>query len=118
MSWIKRADEREAGITPHPQGADGEMKWINITDNDEELMNKGRLFKEITLEKGCGVGYHIHNGDAEYYLVLAGEAEYDDNGTKTTIKAGDVTYTPPGEGHGVLNVKDEPFKIVALILYE
>ena len=35
--------------------------------------------------------------------MLSGEGVYDDNGVKRTIKAGDVTWTPDGSGHGLSN---------------
>ena len=46
------------------------------------------------------------------------EAEYNDNGTITTVKAGDITFTGPGEGHAIINRKDEPMSFMAIILYE
>ena len=50
--------------------------------------------------------------------MLSGEAEYNDNGTVTTIKAGDVTFTGDGEGHAITNYRDEPARFIALILYK
>ena len=50
--------------------------------------------------------------------VLSGSAEYNDNGNVITISAGDVTYTGDGEGHGLVNNADEPFEMIALILFE
>ena len=40
------------------------------------------------------------------------------NGTVVTVKAGDVTHTLPGEGHGITNLKDEPLEMMALSLFE
>lgn len=60
----------------------------------------------------------MHQGDGEIYVILSGEAEYNDNGTITTVKAGDITFTGPGEGHAIINRKDEPMSFMAIILYE
>ena len=48
----------------------------------------------------------------------SGTGRYNDNGTMTTVTAGDVTYTAPGEGHGIECISDEPIEMIALILYE
>ena len=92
MSWIKTKEKRTHYIQEEALGGPGHLITTQIIDNDEELLGKGRLFKENVLEKDCGVGYHVH--------------------------AGDVTFTGPGEGHSLTNKKDEPVKFVALIIYE
>ena len=56
------------------------------------------------------------NGVGE--IILSGTGRYNDNGTMTTVTAGDVTYTAPGEGHGIECISDEPIEMIALILYE
>ena len=118
MSWIKTKDERQHYTKPSVANGPGHMITTQIIDCDEELLGKGRLFKEIILEKDCGVGYHVHEGDAEIYVIQSGEAEYNDNGEIKIVRAGDVTFTGPGEGHSLTNTKDEPVKFVALVIYE
>ena len=77
-----------------------------------------RLSNILTcLSQAVPVGFHVHEGDTEIYYVVAGKAEYNDNGTITTIEAGDVTFTPSGTGHGINNTGDEPLEIIALIIY-
>lgn len=118
MSIVRRSEDRIHKVIENAQGGPGNMIADLIINNDAELYGKGRLFNEIILEKDCGVGYHVHNGDGEIYVILSGEAEYNDNGAITTVKAGDVTITYPGEGHGITNRNDEPLYFIALILYE
>ena len=115
---IQTKEKRTHYIQEEALGGPGHLITTQIIDNDEELLGKGRLFKENVLEKDCGVGYHVHEGDAEIYVIQSGEAEYNDNGTIKTVRAGDVTFTGPGEGHSLTNKKDEPVKFVALIIYE
>jgi mannose-6-phosphate isomerase-like protein (cupin superfamily) len=117
MSWIRRNDERKRSES-QAQNGPGTMIRNSITESDGELLGKGRLFSENILKKDCGVGYHVHEGDAEIYLILSGEAEYSDNGTITALHPGDVTFTGPGEGHSITNRGDEPVYFIALILYE
>ena len=84
---------------------------------DEELGTKCGLYARVTIPAGSVLGYHEHHGNGESYFVLSGEAVYDDNGVKRTIKAGDSTWTPDGSGHGVDNTQGkEPIVFMALIV--
>ena len=75
------------------------------------------LFARVTIPPGSSCGYHRHEGDAETYVILSGEAEYNDNGAVRTVRAGDVTYTPDGASHGMDNTRgSEPLVFIALIL--
>lgn len=105
-------------VAEHMAGGPGAVKRFPLIQSPADLFGNGRLYAHIILEKDCGVGYHVHQGDGEIYYVLKGEGEYNDNGTVVTISAGDVTHTAPGEGHGITNVKDEPLEMIALILYD
>ena len=84
---------------------------------DEELADKCGLYARVTIPAGSVLGYHEHHGNGESYFVLSGEAIYDDNGVKRTIKAGDSTWTPDDSGHGVDNSQGrEPIVFMALIV--
>ena len=50
--------------------------------------------------------------------MLKGEGIYNDNGTEVEVKAGDVTYCAPGEGHGLENRGSEDLVIAALIMFD
>ncbi|MBO4368807.1 MAG: cupin domain-containing protein [Desulfovibrio sp.] len=83
----------------------------------DEFAGKGRLFNHCVLHPGEAVGTHPHSGEFEVYYILAGEGQYDDNGTKQTVKAGDMTLCPSGESHGLLNTGSEDLEFIALILF-
>ena len=78
MSVIKRKSERSSVEFEHRFDGPGIMRATKIIDSDEELNGKGRMFNEIVLEKDCGIGFHVHEGDGEIFLILSGEAEYED----------------------------------------
>jgi quercetin dioxygenase-like cupin family protein len=118
MSFIRRASQRTVEDKAAVKGGPGHAENTLILNSDAELYGKGRLFNDIVLEKDCGVGYHLHQGDGETYYMISGEAEYNDNGVVTTIRAGDVTFTGDGEGHAITNHRDEPARFIALILYK
>lgn len=79
---------------------------------------KLRTFSHAVLKKGEEVEFHIHEGECEFYYILSGKALYDDNGTLKQIQKGDVTYTPPGSGHGIKNTGDEDLEFIALIILD
>ena len=106
MSLIRRKENRKKVVKEEVQKGPGHLISLVGVEQDSEMWNRGRMLNENVLEKDCGVGYHVHQGDGEIYVILSGEAEYNDNGTG------------PGEGHAIINRKDEPMSFMAIILYE
>ena len=84
----------------------------------EELYEKGRFYAIMTLEHGSSIGYHVHEGEMESFYVIAGEAEYIDDGETVRLHPGDTTLTRSGEKHSIRSVGDVPLVVVAQILYK
>ena len=101
----------------HMRGGDGVVVITNYINGPEELNGKGRLFAKITLNPGCSIGYHVHEGDSELFYIMKGTAEYNDNGQVRTVTAGDVTICPAGEGHGIANKTEDIVELTAVIVY-
>lgn len=117
MSLIRRKEDRQVVTKEGVRQGPGHLTSLVGVEDPSEMWGKGHMVNDNVLEKECGVGYHVHEGDAEIYVMLEGEAEYNDNGTVTTIKAGDITFTGPGEGHSITNHKDKPVRFMAIIVY-
>lgn len=83
---------------------------------EKELNGKCGLYAEVTIEPGCSLGYHEHHGESETYYILKGQGIYSDNGTLRMVKAGDVTFTPDGQGHALTNTEDTDLVFMALII--
>ena len=77
-----------------------------------------RLIAVITVEPGCSIGSHAHDGETEIFYVLEGQLQADDNGTDVTLYTGDALYTGGGASHSVKNVKNQPAKMLAVIITE
>ena len=72
--------------------------------DEKQLNGKCGLYAEVTLE-------------SETYYILTGEGEYNDNGTSWRhVKAGDITFTPDGRGHGLANTGNTDLVFMALII--
>lgn len=85
----------------------------------EQMYGMNRVYARVTLKKGCSVGYHVHDGDAEDYFVLSGRATLDDNHERTLLlNPGDHYYTVSGKGHSIANFEDEDLVFMALIVYD
>ncbi len=98
-------------------GGEGYITVRSLVNSDAEMNGKGRVFAHTTLLPGHGIGFHTHTGESETYYIYSGRAEFNDNGRIVPVEAGDVTFTPAGQGHGIRCVGDEPLQIIALILY-
>ena len=85
---------------------------------DKEMHGNCRMYAEVTLEPGCSLGYHEHHGESETYYILSGQGNYDDDGRIRRVKAGDVTFTPDGHGHGLTNSGNEDLVFMALIIMD
>ena len=115
---IRPANECKVEYREHMRDGDGTVKLTGFIDAPAELAERGRLFSKITLEPGCGIGYHEHSGERELFYILSGTAEYNDNGAVQTVHAGDVTICPSGTGHGIANRGAETVDLIAVVVYE
>lgn len=113
---IRKATDCKVELREHMRDGDGTVQITHFS-TAAELNEKGRLFGKITLNPGCGIGYHVHETDSELFYIIKGTAEYDDNGTPVTVTAGDVTVCPAGTGHAIKNTTDEVVELVAVIVY-
>ena len=106
----------EQQVMENPCGGKGRMTIEHVL-GPAEMKDKCAMYARVTLPPGAVLGYHEHHGNGESYFILSGEAVYDDNGTKRTIRAGDSTWTPDGSGHAVDNSRGkEDFVFMALIV--
>ena len=98
---IRKAEELSVAYNEHMRGGDGTVIVRKFIRGPEDLCGKGRLFANITLNPGCGIGFHVHEGESELFYIM---------------KGGDVTICPPGTGHGITNRTDEVVEVIAVIV--
>ena len=65
-----------------------------LTALSAELPAKMRLFSTITLKKGCGIGYHEHNGETELFYFVSGKGRVQDDDRFIDVTTGDCMSTP------------------------
>ena len=113
---IKEASMFTDEIRTHMRGGEGDVRIRNVL-TEAELNGKGRLFGTITLEPGCSIGYHVHEGDSEIFYVLEGTPVYNDGGAERQVSPGDVLICPEGTGHALSNPTEKTAVVMALIVY-
>ena len=113
---VTRFADREVNEKENIFGGAGKI-FNRVIVSQETMYNKNRLFQHGYLKRGDEVGWHVHNGDGEIYYILAGEGDFNDNGTVVKVRAGDVCWTPDGEGHSLVCTSDEPLEMIALVVY-
>jgi len=114
---VKRKGSYTVQKNENMRGGDG-IVVIEHLLTGEELYEKGRLYAKITLEPGCSIGHHVHEGEMESYHIICGEAKVSDNGEIVTVNAGDTVLTVCGEGHLIKNIGNTALEFIALILYK
>ena len=97
-------------------GGKGHVIIKDILEGDE-LKGKCGLYAQVTIEKGCSLGYHEHHGETETYYILSGEGEYDDNGVKRPVKAVISPLHQTEKGHGLANTGETDLVFMALIIF-
>lgn len=115
---VRRLEQQRQDRSEHKYGGEGTVLMRYLLEGPAELSHKGRLFARITLEPGCGIGLHRHEGESETFCFLEGRGEYNDNGAVIEVGPGDVAYTAPGQSHSIRNTGTETLSFIALILYE
>lgn len=115
MYMVKQSATMPDEFRPRMRDGEGTVQLTSVFSPDEYRSNT-RLISHITLPAGASIGYHIHEQEEEFFYVLAGEAEFNDNGTIVRIRAGDATVTRGGEGHSVHNDGNVPFEMLAVIV--
>ena len=112
---IRRYEECSTVIKEHMRDGDGQVLQRNLAEK-EELLGKARLFGTLTLEPGCSIGGHQHNGENEYFYVLKGSPVYYDDDEEVQLHEGDVAICEDGHCHSIKNGTDETVVVLACII--
>ncbi len=114
---ISKKNSREEDVRTGVEGGRGTIAMDKL--NSAVIKpSKVRKYTHARLEPGAVVGYHTHHGESETFYILSGKGLYSDNGTEREVSAGDVTYTPDGEGHSLENIGDTVLEFMLLIVVD
>lgn len=97
-------------------GGDGTITIVKLL-TENELDGKCDMYAKVIIPPLCSIGVHEHHGNTETYHILSGTAVYNNNGETVSLVAGDTTFCPDGEKHGIANPSTtENLVFMALII--
>lgn len=97
--------------------AEGGMRSMDaMVSKYLQLTRLGCAYTEVAPgETACP--YHVHHGEDEMFVILAGEGEYRFGGRRYQVKAGDILGAPMGApeyAHQLFNTGTETLKYLAI----
>lgn len=114
---VRNVDEKIVTVE-HAQGGAGSIEFHHLMTGDE-LLGHARLFAKVVIKPHSSIGMHKHVDETEPYFIIKGEGVFVDNdGTRTTVRPGDVCLIDPGQSHSIENNTDEELWMVAIVLYD
>lgn len=94
-----------------------DVEVLNVLGVEVRFVCQGELtanafsLMENVIPKDAGPPPHHHDW-AEAYYVVSGEVEFDIEGKRTVVKAGDFAYTAPQTVHAFRGASEEPARML------
>ena len=110
---IYRSADHPVEVRKAMRGGPGEAVLTKLLAENPAHM---RLFNTITLNPGCGIGYHVHENETELFYFAEGCGRVQDDDRFFDVEAGDSMATSSGHGHAVENTGDHDLVILAVIV--
>lgn len=101
-------------IRTNMRGGQGDISIRHLVDN--EKIPYGRLLAKIIIPVGGSIGEHEHKKETEYYIILSGDGEVNDNGVLSTVTTGDVVITTEAS-HSIKNIGENNLEMIAIIMH-
>ena len=111
---VVKKSERKTEIKEKMRDGEGSVRIEYLVDAEKERHT--RMLAEITLNKGCSIGYHQHVNETEYFFIISGTGSVNDNGKETEVKAGDSIITGNAAYHSIKNTGTDPLVFHAVII--
>ena len=104
-------------IRKEMRGGPGEVKLVDLC-SAEERPAKVRVFSELILEPGCGIGDHPHVGETEFYYIVTGSGVANDDGKEVVVHQGDCLVTGKGATHNLMNNGTQTLVVLACVVLD
>jgi mannose-6-phosphate isomerase-like protein (cupin superfamily) len=103
---VYRRNEMKTEVKEKLRDGEGSVHFTHFASPGTE--KNCRMLAELTLEPGCSIGYHQHDRECEYFIILSGTGLVNDNGKELPVKAGDMVATGNGASHSIKNTGSVP----------
>lgn len=105
MNIINANDLESKHFSPHGGKGKIDMKFAFTKLKKKGKKSAWNFFGIAEFPIGATAGYHKHEGNDEWFYILAGEADVIIDGKGHSIKKGDIILTKDGSSHDIVNVK-------------
>lgn len=112
---IKRKAEQKSVVNHEMRGGVGDVTVRRYLEPGE-YNGRARLLASLTLAPGASIGPHVHENEEEIFIVLKGQAMYQDGDREELLFPGDSCVVLGGGRHGVRNPTQEETELAAVIL--
>ena len=112
---IRKSGTYQSEIREKMRGGDGQVTIEHFWKPQDDMKSGNRLFAKLIITPGSSIGFHKHENEDEIFVILKGEGEVDDNGTKSHVKAGDSILTGNGAGHSIRCTGNSNLEVIAVI---
>ncbi|MDR3114734.1 MAG: cupin domain-containing protein [Treponema sp.] len=111
---IIRRNDMTVEYKEHMREGTGTVRITHWTD--ERTQRHVRLLAELSLPPGASIGLHRHDGETEYFCILAGTGVVNDDGKEVAVTSGDVVITGNGASHSIRNSGTVPLVLHGIII--
>ena len=112
---IRKSDEMRREVRSEMRGGTGDINLVHMLEK-EDMKGKARLCALMQIPVSGSIGEHLHDPDAEIYLVMSGTAKLEANGESFILNKGDAVFTGPAESHSVSNAGDTTLEIIGIVI--
>lgn len=109
-------DDARVAVNEHMAGGEGTVTITHLLEPDE-MLGRGRMYSRVSVPAGASVGLHPHDGESEFYYILAGQGDYRHDDEIIPVTVGDVVSVDNHHQHGIANTGTETLEFMALILF-
>jgi mannose-6-phosphate isomerase-like protein (cupin superfamily) len=115
---IRQRGGMETEIRERMREGSGSVEILQILRREEIPGGKVRLFARLRLPPGSSIGPHGHQKESEIFYVLNGQGTLTEDGTASSIAAGDASVTGGGASHSLSNTGTVPLEVLAVIVLD
>jgi len=90
----------------------GCLDWTEVLNSEDLPGCRLNFVHDDVLAPGVSIGVHRHDGDEEYYYIVAGRGQMTLDNELFEVEAGDMACVFPGGCHGLKNNGTEDLRIV------
>lgn len=110
-----KAGDHRVEIREKARGGKGSVELHHLLEM-EQLAPNSRLLCKTIIEPGNSMGFHIHEGESEFFYVFSGVAKFYDGNEEALLYPGDTYFTPSGSGHSIEVIGEKPLEYLALVM--